>query len=256
MTDGAKAKSWINYSTGRTVTDLRLFCFPSAGGSAAVYAEWPRLLPMSVEVCAVQYPGRGTRLREPSLTRVGAIASGIAEDVSSFADKPYAFFGHSMGAQVAFEAARLLERDYATGPSLLIVSACNAPRERATFPLTYDLPDDEFVSELRRMEGTPAEVLENRELMRLMLPILRADFAASQTYAYTHGPPLSCPIIAFGGEQDELVTREGLEAWGDCTESYSSSQLIPGDHFFVHTSAAALLRAVNQELQMVRGPGD
>ena len=228
---------------------LRLFCFPYAGGSAHVFRQWPQSLPDFIEVCAVQPPGRGGRLGEESFKRLNELVAAAAPALGPFLDMPFAFFGHSMGALIGFELARRLRRLGAKGPECLFVAACRAPRLSGEHVITYDLPESEFVEELRRLGGTPAEVLENDELLRLMLPLLRADFSVTQTYSYTGGPPLDCPLTVFGGLRDKEVNRESLALWSEYTTARFSLHILPGDHFFLHSSRSDLLEIVARELE-------
>ena len=213
-----------------------------------MFRNWPRYLPSEIEVCAVQYAGRGSRLAEPLGEDVVDVMNGIYADLQPFLKKPFAFFGHSMGALVSYEFARRLQREKQPEPFQLFVSGCTGPQVRYIDEPTYDLPEPEFIAELERLQGTPAEVLENAELMQLMMPIIRADFKASQTYKYIPGPPLECPIRAFGGLKDEMVTREKVEAWSEHTTGSFRAQMLPGDHFFLNTSQSLLTRIIAQEL--------
>jgi medium-chain acyl-[acyl-carrier-protein] hydrolase len=241
-------KSFVIYPRPNPQAHLRLFCFPYAGGTAAMFREWPRYLPPEVELCAVQYPGRGTRMHELLIEEIPKLAHMIGTEIKPFLNKPFAFFGHSMGALVSFELARRLQREGQSGPLQLFVSGCTAPHIRNVDDPTYNLPDTEFIDELRRLKGTPAEVLDNAELMQLMLPIIRADFKASQTYQYIPGEPLSCPVRACGGLKDEMVTRDKIEGWGEHTTSAFMAQMFPGDHFFLNTSQSLLTRILAQDL--------
>jgi medium-chain acyl-[acyl-carrier-protein] hydrolase len=175
----------------------------------------------------------------------------IAQGIDSFLDKPFAFFGHSMGATISFELARLLRRRGASEPLHLFVSGRTAPQSPEVDAVTYNLPDDKFVEVLRRLNGTPKEALDNLELMQVILPLLRADFEAIQTYTYEVEPPLRCHITAFGGLQDPDVSPADLEAWREQTTAQFSLNLFPGDHFFLNTHPQRLLRAVVQEMNRI-----
>jgi medium-chain acyl-[acyl-carrier-protein] hydrolase len=168
-------------------------------------------------------------------------------------DRPFALYGHSMGALIAYELARRLREAGRAEPVHLFVSGCRAPQLADTRDVTYDLPDPEFIEELRRLKGTPSEVLEHEELLRLVLPLLRADFAVAQTYRYSEGPPLGCPLTAVGGLQDEEVTREQLTPWREMTTGAFSLHMLPGDHFFLHTSQDVLLEIITRQLARLRG---
>ena len=227
---------------------LRLFCFPYAGGSALAFRKWPQHLPPGVEVWAAQLPGRGSRIREPPYSSLTAMVEDLAVAIRPHLDRPFAFFGHSMGAMISFELARLLRRQGGAAPAHLFVSGRRAPQIPDTDPPTYNLPDAELVEELRRLNGTPPEVLEHPELMGLMLPLLRADFEVVETYSYQPGPPLDCRLSAFGGLQDEDVTREHLDGWREQTTSHFAVRMFEGDHFYLHLAEPLLLRAVARDL--------
>ena len=250
MPSKPQVKSCVIYPKPNPHARARLFCFPYAGGTAAIFRGWPNYLPAEVEVCAIQYPGRGSRIPERLREQVEELVDSSYEELQPFLDKPFAFFGHSMGALVSYEFARRLQRDQRTGPVGLFVSGCTAPHLRVFDRITYDLPDPEFIAELRELQGTPPEVLDNKELMQFMLPIIRADFKVSQTYQYVPGPPLECPIRAFGGLKDEKVTREKVEGWGEHTNAGFRAQMLPGDHFFLNSSQPLLTRIIAQELIM------
>lgn len=247
-TKGVKSNPWVGDLKPNPGAKLRLFCFPYAGGTSRVFRDWAAALDGWVEVCTIQLPGRGSRLPEPSFMSLPTLVSALAASIVPELDKPFAFFGHSMGALVGFELARLLRREYGLMPLHLLVSGRRAPQLPLRDPVIYNLPEPEFLREISRLNGTPKEVMEHPELMQLMLPILRADFTVCETYDYVPEPPLGCPISAFGGLQDHRVTRQDLEAWGEHTTSSFSLRLLPGDHFFLNTARPLLLQAVGREL--------
>ncbi len=240
--------SWISRPRPNAQAILRLFCFPYAGGNAMIYRLWPELLPANIEVCHVNLPGRGNRLQEPAFTDVSTLVEALTEPVAAYADKPFAFFGHSMGALISFELARSLRRKNLPQPSYIFISGRMAPQFNNQDSRTFDLPDEEFVEEIRRLNGTPREVLDNPELMHLMTPLLRADFSVCQTYNYTLEEPLDCPITAFGGLQDYEVTRDMLEGWREHTKLAFRLRMLQGDHFFINSATNVILGAVAQEL--------
>lgn len=242
---------WLIYRRPNPQARLRLFCFPYAGGGASIFRSWPDSLPKTVEVALVQLPGRENRLREPPFTRLAQLVKSIAPAILPHLDKPFAFFGHSMGALLGFELARELRRQRGPAPVHLFVSGRSAPPIPDKNPPTYGLPEPEFIEELRRLNGTPPEVFEYPELMELMLPIVRADFEAVQTYAYTREPPLECPITAFGGRQDEEISFEDIQAWREQTSNGFSLHMFDGDHFFLHTMQSPLLQILSRELSRI-----
>lgn len=253
-TNSSAGKSWLAHAKSSAEdASLRLFCFPYAGGAALIYRNWQKQLPPSIEVCPVQLPGRGHRLHEPLFTDIRPLVEAAAEGLVPYMDRPFAFFGHSMGALIAFELARLLRRESSLSPLQLFVSGRSAPQLPITDEPLHNLPEAEFRDGLRRLNGTPHEVLEHEELMEVMSPMLRGDFSVCETYAYSQEAPLDCPITAFGGLADLEVPRERVEAWSEQTNSAFLLRMFPGDHFFINTTQPSLLMALARELlQLVK----
>jgi len=243
--------SWLVCPKPNPQARLRLFCFPYAGGNAMIYRQWQASLPQSVEVCSVQLPGRGKRIQERPFDCLQPLVEAAANALLPFFDKPFAFLGHSMGGLISFELARQLRRDSNPLPVHLFVSGRRAPQLSSSEAPTYNLPEAEFMDALRRLEGTPAEVLQQPELMQLMLPLLRADFAVCETYDYTAEPPLNCPVSVFGGLQDSDVKQGQLEAWTMQTTAATRVRMLPGDHFFINSQQPLLLRALAHDLQQL-----
>ena len=243
-------KSWVSCPKPNPQADLRLFCFPYVGASSLIFRTWSDSLPATIEVCPIELPGRGTRIKFPPFNRLEPLVQAIACALKPHLDKPFAFFGHSMGGLVSFEVIRLLRREYGIVPVHLFVSARQAPQISYSEQPIHTLPEPEFLLELRRLNGTPKTVLENTELMQLFLPILRADFTVIENYVYTHEPPLECSITTFGGLQDQEVSCEELKAWREQTSSDFSLQMFRGDHFFIHSAQALLLQSLSQQLKI------
>ena len=185
---------------------------------------------------------------ETPITQLSPLVQALAQALVPLLDKPFAFFGHSLGALVAFELARQLRRQSGVQPVRLLVSADRAPQISHRDRPINALPEKEFLDELRRLNGIPEKVLEETELMQSMLPILRADFAVYETYVYSTELPLSCPISTLGGLQDHRVSRDDLEAWRDQTSGSFSLRMFPGGHFFWNTAQPPLLQMLSQEL--------
>ena len=230
---------------------LRLFCFPYAGGGASVFRSWAGQLPPGVSVCPVRLPGRETRLSERPFDSMDELVATLRRVIDPYLDKPFAFFGHSLGAVIAFELARLL----AARHTCLFVSAARAPQLRRDHVPPPPPSDDELIAELRRLDGIPKELLDNRELMQLALPALRADTALYRNYVYREGPPLQCPIRAYGGLDDERITRWHLETWAEQTTQSFQVEMFPGGHFFLQTHQAEFLRALSRDLDAITSPG-
>lgn len=219
---------------------LRLFCFPYAGGNAAAYLNWQPKLGPEIEICAIQLPGRGTRMGEPAIDRLAPLVRQLAEVIAGEGDLPAAFFGHSLGALVAFELARFSKLMHLRGPERLIVSGCQAPSVRQARDHLHTLPDAELIEELRRYNGTPAAILAHAELMALVLPAIRADFAIVETYAYRAGIRLDQPIDVLAGTKDPIVPPDRVAPWLAETERPGGIHWFEGDHFFLDTQPEAV----------------
>ena len=248
MTIAAGPGSWIAFRKPNPQACLRLFCFPYAGAGASIFRTWSDGLPADVEVCPVQFPGRGTRLTEAPFTHLSPLVQALARALVPLIDKPFAFFGHSLGALVSFELARQLRRQSGVLPVGLFVSADRAPQIPSRHRPIHALPEPEFLVELLHLNGTHQEVVEDPALMQIMIPVLRADLGVYQTYLYSAESPLECYISCFGGLQDTRVNRGDLEGWRDQTNASFSLRMFPGDHFFLKTTQPLLLRALYQDL--------
>lgn len=242
---------WLSYYKPQPQAKLRLFCFPYAGGSALIYRRWTESLPPSVEVCPFQLAGRGTRMAEPPQTHLLSLAQSVYQDILPMLNKPFVFFGHSMGALLSFELTRLLRRARGLTPEHLFVSAAIAPHRRENESQLSELPDDELLMKLYKYNGTPKEVLDNEELMQLLLPLLRADFKLLDTYDYIPEPPLECPLTVFGGAEDKAVKQELLEAWREQTTGPFTLKMLPGDHFFIQSEQSLFLQTLSKELHRI-----
>lgn len=226
---------------------VRLFCFPYAGGGASVFRSWGAGLPAGVDLWAAQPPGRESRVGEPALRRLPPLVDALYEAVLPLLDRPYAFFGHSMGALVAFELARRLRAGGAPAPGLLLLGAFRAPHLPNPNIKIYHMPDEVLKTVLRK-EGTPRQVLDDDELMRALLPTLRADFELCDTYRHAGEAPLPVPMTVFGGDQDVRVSRTDLEGWAPHTDRPFRLVMLPGSHFFIHGSHDLLLAEVSRIL--------
>jgi surfactin synthase thioesterase subunit len=224
----------------------RLFWFPHAGGGTATVSG--QALP-HFAICPVRLPGRESRLAEAPFERMGALIEALAAAIVPYIAQPFAFFGHSMGAAVAFELARLLRRRGQPLPVLLIASAARAPHFRRNHVPSPALPDDQLIRELERLQGIPAEVLDDPALMRAILPALRADASVYRNYLYADDAPLDCPIRAYGGAEDPNVRRDHLEAWALETTASFSVHVFPGGHFYLHQQPAQFRAALCEDLE-------
>lgn len=248
MNDATADNLWFTRARPNERAGVRLFCFPYAGGSALTFRGWPALLAPEVEVCAVQLPGRGPRMHEPPFDDARSLIEALLPVMARHLDRPFALFGHSMGGAIAFELARRLHGEFGVEPLHLFISGRRAPHVSYAGPTLYDLPEPAFKEELRRLGGTPAEVLEDPELMELLVPLLRADIALSQTYRYEPRPSLTCPLTVFGGLQDGHDEPEVLAAWREHTLGAFDMKMFEGDHFFINTAQRPLLLALERAL--------
>jgi len=228
----------------------RLFCFPYAGGGVSAFRLWPGEMLPGIELCLVQYPGRENRLHEAPMTRLSELVDALIPLITPLLDRPFAFFGHSLGALVAFELARELQRRAQLSPIYFFASGGCAPQLPARKPPIHSLPREEFIAGLSEFNGTPEVIWRNKELVELLLPMLRADMSILETYTYLPSPPLTCPILATGGLQDTVVQPEELYAWREQTSRFFSVQMFPGDHFFLQSSWKPLLEVISRTLSL------
>jgi medium-chain acyl-[acyl-carrier-protein] hydrolase len=244
------SNAWITCTHPQPTASLRLFCFSHAGGGAISFRGWADPLHPDVEQCAIELPGRGSRLQESPFTRLEPLVQALETALLPSLDKPFAFLGHSMGALLSFELTRRLRQNRYPTPVKLWLSSHRAPQLRDRNSPIHALPDSALLRELRRYNGTPVAVLDHTELMQLLLPAIRADFAVLETYCYTAAAPLACPIAAVGGLQDHTVCAQDLAAWQAQTSGIFSLQLFAGDHFFLYSSDP-LLQFLRQDLNIL-----
>lgn len=238
---------WIVRHRRDSEAAMRMLCFSHAGGGAATFRSWSAALPTDIEVWAVQLPGRETRLEEPAYRRMTPMIAALAQAIGPRLDKPFVFFGHSMGALVAFELARELRRSSMPQPSRLFLAAFRAPQLPSPNVKIYHWPDDVLRAVLET-DGTPPEVLRDDELMRVLMPTLRADLEVCDTYEHAPQAPLACPFSVFGGRNDVRVPAKDLDGWRMHTASECSMSMFPGSHFFPHTARQLLLEKLQDDL--------
>lgn len=243
------ADGWFHRPAARPHAALSLFCFSHAGGAATAFRLWPTALPSWVEVWAVQLPGRGNRWREPLIPTIPALVEAIIPSLLPHLRRPFAFFGHSMGAVLASEIARALAQHKAIPPSHLFLSSRRPPHMPGYETSLHTLPDNEFIWEVdQRYGGVPSELLDSPDLLTLLLPVLRADIAALEMFRPTRLDALPCPISAFGGAQDPVVPRNHLEAWRDQSDGPFRVRMFPGGHFYMNSQRDALLADITATL--------
>jgi medium-chain acyl-[acyl-carrier-protein] hydrolase len=232
--------------------ELRFFCIPYSGGDISIFRNWPNNLPPWINVCPIQLPGRGKRLREAAISDLSTLVQHIGDAVASCKDLDFAIFGHSFGALTAFEVCRYLRQVHGRMTKKLFVSSRPAPHLPPELPI-YELEDDAFWRVVGERYGyqMPREVARVPELMAQALRALRADITASDTYRYSQAPPLECDITAICG-LDDSISRGDIETWQVHTTATFTARFLPGDHFFIHASEHFLLRLLQKELGKAR----
>lgn len=251
----AAAPAWVMTPRSNPQAAQRLFCFPYAGVGPSVYRPWLAALPAHIEAKVIQLPGREGRWREPALTSIPDIADRVARAIVPHLQPPFVFYGHSLGALLSFEVTRRLRAAGHALPRHLFVGAHRGPQLPNPHSAIGHLPDDGFIAEVRkRYDGIPQAVLDNPELLELMLPCLRADFNAFETYEYRAEPPLDIPISAFGGDQDGYVKTHEVAGWREQTTGRFRMRVIPGNHFFMQTGRDEVIAALVDDLSVAPAP--
>ncbi|MFL6129159.1 MAG: thioesterase II family protein [Mycobacteriales bacterium] len=236
--------AWFAGPPPGPAAEVLLFCLPYAGGGAQAFRRWPQLLPAAVGVQPVLLPGRERRILEPATVDPAA----VADAVQARADRPYAFYGHSMGGRLGLEVTRQLRSRDATLPVRLAVGGARAPDEVDPFLDIVRLPDDEFVDELVALGGTPAEAMADPELRDLLLPALRADLGWLAETGPPPPDPLPVPVDAYVGDADPLDGPAEMAGWARQTTAGFRLHEVPGGHFLVHSPPPELVSRLATDL--------
>lgn len=245
--------TWVRRFLSVPQAPVRLVCFPHAGGAATYYFPMARTLRPLVEVLAVQYPGRQDRRMEPVVDDIGALADAIVPELRAWSDRPLALFGHSMGSTVAYEVARRLEES-GIAPVGLFASAGRGPS--ALLGDTVHLRDDKgLVAALRALSGTESSVLDDEELLRMVLPAVRGDYRAVETYRHAGEQKLACPVRVLLGEADDMTTMDQATAWRAHTTASCEITVFPGGHFYLNEQFDTVMRTITHQLGEWIGPG-
>jgi medium-chain acyl-[acyl-carrier-protein] hydrolase len=239
---------WFNNFSSNINAPYRLFAFPFAGGGASIYRSWPARLP-GVELMAINLPGREARIEEAPAQSMDALMAQLLPEIAPLLDRPFSFFGHSMGALTAYTLTTRLAQAHLPQPDKLILSAFHAPSVPRRRPDLHQLPDRDFLRQLIRYGGIPGAVLESPELLRMVLPILRADFTVIETGGFPQAPMLGCEIVAFCGDLDAAAPRADMLGWRERTRAPFSLTELPGGHFFLKSAQDELLRLVDGALE-------
>lgn len=240
--------AWIRRYRPRPNASVRLVCFPHAGGSAVVFHPWAAAFHPDVEILAVQYPGRQDRLAEPRLEDLPELAKQVLPPLrAAVGDSRYALFGHSMGATLAFEVARRLEAESDAGPELLVASARRAPsRHRAV--LVHQLGDADLTTHIAELSATNSRLMEDPRARAMILPTVRSDLRAIETYRCPPGLALRTPILTIIGDNDRWTTLEEAEAWARHTRGGFELRVLPGGHFYLDEQEAQVRQLVSARL--------
>ncbi|WP_330301248.1 thioesterase II family protein [Streptomyces sp. NBC_00503] len=242
---------WLRRYPSAQAPRLRLLCLPHAGGSASFFHSWGHAFGDDVEVLAVRYPGRQERIGEEPLTVLEDLAAAITGELEPYLDVPLAVFGHSMGASIGYEIALRLAERHGTAPALLMLSGRKPPHlltpRTAAFGSEADL-----VEEVKRLGGTDSALLDDEDLRELVLPALRADFAAVSTYTARPGVPLPCPVVGYVGDSDPDVAVPAVAAWAQLAPRGFALRVLPGGHFYLLDRQAELVGDIRARLAAQR----
>jgi surfactin synthase thioesterase subunit len=226
---------------------MRLFVFPHAGGAAEQFSRWTRLIAPDIELSFVQYPGRSSRYREPAIDSMEPMVCRLAEALQPLFDRSYAFFGHSMGALIAYELARRIEGRH-RGLARVFLSGCAAPQRMQPFVRVGAMNDEQLIEFLAEMGGTPTGVLEHPELLALLIPFMRSDFQLFETYEFRPGPPLNTPLSLCFGYSDPETEPGDAARWCQLTTAGCETRWFEGNHFFLHQEARSLTAWISSVL--------
>ncbi|RNL87504.1 type I polyketide synthase [Halostreptopolyspora alba] len=251
--DRNEPSPWLARSP-RHSAKVRLFCFPHSGGGPSAFRDWPTLVPPWVDIVPVQLPGRERRADEAPPSSLDSIVTAVTAAVAPHTDRPFALFGHSLGALLAYEVARHLHREGLPSPERLLVAGVGAPHQGPADRSAAPSSDEALLSEIEELGGVPPQLHENRDLLRAALPGLRADVALFTSYTHQPGPLLDCPVTVLVGEEDPLTRESDTSAWSEVTRGESTVHTFPGGHFFVDEHARAVSRTVLAELRRSSSP--
>ena len=241
---------WIIIPEPRPQARLRLLCLPYGGVGSAIYFPWNKYLPKNIELCLIRLPGRETRLKETPFTRLLPLVEELAQALAPFLDRPFAVFGHSMGALIGFEFMHYQQDLSSRTATHLFVSGRRAAQLPDPNPPLHKLPDLDLVKEVQsRYNGIPKVILQDDELLQLFLPTLRADIELIETYCF-QGTRLDIPISAFSGRDDVMVSEIDVASWGELTLKKFRMRIFPGDHFYLQNHPDMVIQEIVTDLSM------
>ncbi|MDQ0273728.1 thioesterase II family protein [Cytobacillus purgationiresistens] len=241
---------WSFNKSFNSDSKIRILFFPYACGGASIYRNWQKFFPFDIDVIPIQLPGRENRITEKPYTNIDELTTDLVDILNPLYDKPIAFFGHSMGSLISYELSVKLQQ-FGIKPVHLFVSAHLAPHKSNHDTRDHLLSDDQLINRLRELSFTPEPVLQNKDLMNLLLPVIRADFSMCENYNFINRPALRCPITVFGGTRDKEVSTNELDEWKYLTNDSFSKVVIDGDHFFVHNHASTITTNIIERLGLI-----
>lgn len=244
---GESGRLWLRRFHPSADADVTVVCFPHAGGAASYFLPLSAALSGRAEVVSLQYPGRQDRRFETPLTSAEELVSGITRALRDCGDRPLVLFGHSMGSTLAFETARRLEAEGDGRLLGLIVSGREAPGP-APRRTTHLRDDAGLLAGIRELQGTHSALLDDEDVVRMIMPALRADYTAVETYAYREGPALNCPIFVYTGDADPQVSGREAERWAEHTVSGFRVRTFAGGHFYLDGRRDEVTAALAEDL--------
>ena len=240
---------YVAFRSKGSTADVRLLCFPFAGGSAMAFRPLMDALPGHVQTCLIELPGHGTRVTESLQKDMSALIDDLVNGLRPLCTPPFALYGHSMGASIALRLALAMRDRHGLQPCRLIVSGARAPQLTRRKEQLYRLSDEALIGRLKTMGGTLPALFDNPELQALMLRVVRADFELLENADSLFVLPLDCPIDAFGGSSDPFAEPESVEGWRFQTRGAFRRTLMPGDHFFFRENIPSLAHAIGRALR-------
>ncbi|BBM00791.1 thioesterase II family protein [Microbulbifer sp. GL-2] len=236
---------WLVQPRKRHDAEIRVFCLPYAGGGVGTYIGWAKELSLGAEMNAIQLPGRGSRIFEPPFTTMEALIEEMVPEIEPYLDRPYIIFGHSLGSRVGLELIYQLKIRGNPEPLRFIASGSLPPSKKLHRSSISDLPREEFLTQVRKFGGMTDDIFNNKELISLLLPALRADFSIADTYKFNRRKLFNCSISVFGSNKDNNVPMSRLSEWGQYFKSIPEIYQFPGKHFFIETHADIVLNQLN-----------
>lgn len=241
-------KNWVSIPRPNPFAEIRLFLFPYAGGSSQIYRQWSKIAPDSLEICLIELPGHGRRFKEKCHLCLETLSEDLLESILPYLNKSFAFFGHSMGALIGYELAKKLLIHYNISPAHLFISAHRSPDCLIEEAPLYDLPEDILIQKLTELEGMPREIIENRELLEIILPVIRSDFRICETYIPQNHMPVNCPLTVICGINDNYASFPHMQNWYKYTTDTFEIIKVEGNHFYILENEQKIIRLITSAL--------